>query len=183
MRRLLSFLNVGDNKNQTDPLPRRDSYSALGEYINAVKDYSVAIEILTKALHGTGVTSSDTFDYYSKRSKAYERLGKRQLSKKDFRTGVKLTYVEKTWAEYFFKQGQELEDTEKFMKGVEDRELKELKIERYKIAAILGHKKAQAWLKKKRIEWEWQGIKLLRGSHIEICKEQATSANAVIQRH
>jgi hypothetical protein len=58
-----------------------------------------------------------------------------------------------------------MEDTDKFiadlylkkfgqkMKDDEDQEYKEMKIERFKIAAILGHKKAQAWLKKKRIEW------------------------------
>jgi hypothetical protein len=30
---------------------------------------------------------------------------------------------------------------------------KEEKIKKFKIAAILGHKKAQAWLKKKGIDW------------------------------
>lgn len=118
---------------------RGDSYSALGEYTSAVKDYSVAIELSTKE----GVTSSDTYDYYSKRSKAYEQLGKHQLAKKDFRTGVKLIFDQKD-AEHFFKQGQELE-------GDEDHEGKEITILNYKIAAIVGHKKAQAWLKKKRL--------------------------------
>ena len=133
---------------------RGDSYSALGEYTSAVKDYSVAIEILTKALHGTGVKSLSTFDYYSKRSKAYERLGKHQLAKKDFRDGVKLSFDKKdkgsSWAEFHFKMGQEFGEN---MEGAEDREYKEAKIECYKIAAILGHKKAQTWLKKKGIEW------------------------------
>jgi calcineurin-like phosphoesterase family protein len=124
----------------------------------------VAIELLTNTLRGTGITSSDTFEYYSKRSKAYERIGKHLLANKDFRTGVKLTFDKKD-AELYFKQGQEWEDTEKSiadlyfknfgqkMEGAEDQEYKEFKIERFKIAAILGHKKAQAWLKKKRIEW------------------------------
>lgn len=124
---------------------RGDGYSALGEYTSAIKDYSVAIEILTKALRGTGVTSSYFFDYYSKRSKAYERLGKHQLAKKDFRTAVKLIFDKKD-AELKFKQGQGHE-------GDEDQEGKELTILNYKIAAILGHQKAQAWLKKKGIDW------------------------------
>lgn len=124
---------------------RGDSYSALGEYTNAVKDYSVAIEILTKDPHNTGVMNPHIFYYYSKRSKAYEQLGKHQLAKKDFRTGVKLIFDQKD-AEHFFKQGQELE-------GDEDHEGKELTILNYKIAAIVGHKKAQVWLKKRGIDW------------------------------
>jgi hypothetical protein len=39
------------------------------------------------------------------------------------------------------------------LEGAEDRELKEMKLDSYKIAALLGHKKAQAVLKKMGIEW------------------------------
>lgn len=123
---------------------RGDSYSELGEYKNAVKDYSTAIEIWTIELK-TRWKNSYTFDYYNKRSKAYERLGKHQQAKKDFRDGVKLAF-DKEDADHYFQRGQELE-------GAEDQELKEMKLDSYKIAALLGHKKAQAYLKKVGIEW------------------------------
>jgi tetratricopeptide (TPR) repeat protein len=121
---------------------RGDSYSALGDYTAAVKDYSAAIEIFAKERP----TNAYIFYYYNKRSKAYEQMGKHQLAKKDFRTGVKMFNFDKKDAERFLKQGQALE-------GAEDQEGKELTIFNYKTAAILGNKKAQAWLKKKRIEW------------------------------
>ena len=142
---------------------RGDNYSELGEYTSAVKDYTIGIEMWTIELK-TRWKNSYTFDYYYKRSEAYERLGKHEQAKKDFRDGVKLAFDKKE-AESHFKSGQELEDTEKFiadsyfkrfgkkLEGAEDQEGKELKIRYFKIAAILGHQKAQVWLKKKRIEW------------------------------
>ncbi len=123
---------------------RGDSYSELGEYTSAVKDYSTAIEIWTIELK-TRWKNSYTFDYYNKRSKAYERLGKHQQAKKDFRDGVKLAFDKEDDYRYF-QRGQELE-------GAEDQELKEMKLDNYKIAALLGHKKAQAYLKKRGIVW------------------------------
>lgn len=118
---------------------RGDCYSELGEYTSAVKDYNTAIEIWTIELK-TRWKNSYTFDYYYKRSKAYERLGKHQQAKKDFRDGVKLAFDKKD-ANFHFEQGQK-------KVGAGDKEFKEMKI-----AALLGHKKAQAYLKKVGIEW------------------------------
>lgn len=123
---------------------RGDNYSELGEYKSAVKDYSTAIEIWTIELK-TRWKNSYTFDYYNKRSKAYERLREHTQALKDFRDGVKLAF-DKEDANFYFERGQSWD-------GTKDQEGKDIQIDSYKIAALLGHKKAQVYLKKRGIEW------------------------------
>lgn len=124
-----------------DPYGNRGmAYAKLDNYRKAIRDYTKVIELNTMSdLHSGYFYGGNAGDAYYYRGIVYAKLGNYRQAFRDYDRSSSVD----TYSDACYKKGMAFDKLGDHRRAIES----------YKIAAGLGHKEAQAYLRKRGIEW------------------------------